>query len=96
MEYKTSWNLATIPDDALAKEWNRRRVVRQKGNNPGADARRKLEPCELCGESFSVSAMRSHLPQCKKDHPREALKLKQMKAKEREEREGNRPKNEAL
>jgi hypothetical protein len=76
MDYKQSWDLSTIPDKILAQEWNRRRVIRQSGSNPGADARRITKVCELCGEPFSVSAMRTHLPACKRIHPREALQLK--------------------
>jgi hypothetical protein len=94
MEYKAAWDLTTIPDRKLAKEWNRRRVDRQAGRNPGGDATRILTPCEICKEPYSARGMRIHLPQCKKAHPEEALKLKMRKKLEktkqlRTEKKGN-------
>lgn len=47
--------LRSAPDKALSREWARRYGV---GRKP------KLQPCDWCGEPFSATDMRAHIPRC--------------------------------
>lgn len=63
--YRPSWDLATIPDDLLTAERNRR--IRGKIDAPRA---RIEKPCIGCGKPLSARERRKPCPQCGARQPR--------------------------
>ena len=58
MTYRPTWNLSTIPDDALHAEAARRRAAKGAGRPP------VTVPCPFCRQSFGARALREHVPRC--------------------------------
>ena len=63
MQFQPDWDLSSIPDELLKKEWARRsshrRQIRRGGRKP------KFRKCRFCGESVAVGVLRSHVPMCR-------------------------------
>lgn len=64
MNYRESWDLASIPDAEIFSEVARRRSA-QRGDNVGGRPK-SLSPCEHCGEKHGVAEMRKHRARCPK------------------------------
>ena len=62
----TVWNakldMATIPDDVLAREWSRRAVAKRDSSLGGR--KKVLKPCPGCGALMGAREMRMHRPVC--------------------------------
>jgi hypothetical protein len=63
-EYKSTWNLETIPDELFYAESARRMTARRKvsgGPRPGAGRPIQLARCPRCGEKVTkTQATRGH------------------------------------
>ena len=62
MEYRDTWNLATVPEDVFKREWSRRSYVKRKAIGAAAAGGRPkvVKPCPKCGQAFSAREMRRH------------------------------------
>lgn len=54
--------LATVPDDALTREYMRRLNARRVRDRAGRKP--KLKACKFCREKFGAVDMRVHIPRC--------------------------------
>jgi hypothetical protein len=54
--------LATVPDEALTREYMRRLNARRARDRAGRKP--KLKPCKFCRQKFGTVAMRVHIPSC--------------------------------
>jgi ssDNA-binding Zn-finger/Zn-ribbon topoisomerase 1 len=67
-------DMATIPDDVLAREWSRRAVAKRDSSLAGRN--KILKPCPSCGVIMGARELRAHRYACSAEHKPVSYKLK--------------------
>jgi hypothetical protein len=62
MNWRPSWDMATVPDEVFWAEWSRRVALKRDGP-PRAKV---LRPCPYCSRNFGARELRLHIPTCQK------------------------------
>lgn len=66
--------LATLPDETITREHQRRLNARISRENAGRKP--KLKPCKFCRQKFGTVDMRLHIPRCEARNNAPAKKKK--------------------
>ncbi len=71
MQFQPEWDLSSIPDELLRKEWGRRNSYRRQTRKGGKKT--KFRKCGFCGGALALSLLRSHVPMCRQTQLKEFL-----------------------